>query len=253
MTRRTSNEGFREIHLSGKQLVFLFIATTLVSVVIFLCGVLVGRGVRAQLVTRSAFAENPKPSNEHAGVSREVAESSLGAVSEVLKEVFDAGISESEISGIPDDKQISGGSRGTRLTYHGRLESREEVIGGSSGGRDSDLTGMEQFSNDTSTSLSAVGTAVARSSDELASKFSSVEPSRGYAVQVAALRDQTQAEAIVERLSRRGYPAYVLGPTPGSPAQIYRVRVGSYLDRQKAQEVVRRLETEEKLKPWITR
>ena len=61
------------------------------------------------------------------------------------------------------------------------------------------------------------------------------------------------AEAIVERLSRRGYPAYVLGPTLGSPAQIYRVRVGSYLDRQKAQEVVLRLETEEKLKPWITR
>ena len=72
-------------------------------------------------------------------------------------------------------------------------------------------------------------------------------------MQVAALRDRTQAEAIVERLFRRGYPAYVLGPTPGSPAKIYRVRIGSYLDRQRAQEVVHRLETEEKLKPWITR
>ena len=252
MTRRTSNEGFREIHLSGKQLVFLFIATTLVSVVIFLCGVLVGRGVRAQLATRSAFTENQKPSNERAGASRKLAKSSLGLVGEALNGVFDVGISESEISGTADDEQISSDNREVELTYHGRLESREEMIGDSSG-VGSALTGMEQLSNDTLTSLSAVGMAVARSSDEVASKFSSEEPSRGYAVQVAALRDQTQAEAIVERLSRRGYPAYVLGPTLGSPAQIYRVRVGSYLDRQKAQEVVLRLETEEKLKPWITR
>lgn len=42
----TSDEGVREIQLNGKQLVFLFMAVTVVSVVIFLCGVLVGRGVQ---------------------------------------------------------------------------------------------------------------------------------------------------------------------------------------------------------------
>ena len=41
-----SDEGFHEIQLNGKQLVFLFMAATVVSVVIFLCGVMVGRGVR---------------------------------------------------------------------------------------------------------------------------------------------------------------------------------------------------------------
>jgi hypothetical protein len=45
-THDTADDGFHEIQLSGKQLVFLFMATTVVSVVIFLCGVLVGRGVR---------------------------------------------------------------------------------------------------------------------------------------------------------------------------------------------------------------
>ena len=44
----TPDDGVREIHLSGKQLVFLFMAVTVVSVVIFLCGVLVGRGVQAR-------------------------------------------------------------------------------------------------------------------------------------------------------------------------------------------------------------
>ena len=46
--RSPPEEGFHEIQLSGKQLVFLFMATTVVSVVIFLCGVLVGRGVRTE-------------------------------------------------------------------------------------------------------------------------------------------------------------------------------------------------------------
>ncbi|MEX2270210.1 MAG: SPOR domain-containing protein [Vicinamibacterales bacterium] len=49
-----SEEGFHEIQLSGKQLVFLFMATTVVSVVIFLTGVLVGRGVGAETVIADA-------------------------------------------------------------------------------------------------------------------------------------------------------------------------------------------------------
>ena len=48
MASHTTDDGFHEIQLNGKQLVFLFMAATVVSVVIFLCGVLVGRGVRAE-------------------------------------------------------------------------------------------------------------------------------------------------------------------------------------------------------------
>ena len=51
----TPDDGVREIHLSGKQLVFLFMAVTVASVVIFLCGVLVGRGVQA----RTAMIDAP--------------------------------------------------------------------------------------------------------------------------------------------------------------------------------------------------
>ena len=45
-----SDEQFHEFHLDGKQMVFLFMASTVVAVVIFLCGVMVGRGVRASRV-----------------------------------------------------------------------------------------------------------------------------------------------------------------------------------------------------------
>jgi cell division septation protein DedD len=46
MATATHDDGFHEIQLNGKQLVFLFMAGTVVAVVIFLLGVFVGRGVR---------------------------------------------------------------------------------------------------------------------------------------------------------------------------------------------------------------
>jgi len=48
MAGATHDDGFHEIQLNGKQLVFLFMAVTVVLVVTFLTGVLVGRGVRAE-------------------------------------------------------------------------------------------------------------------------------------------------------------------------------------------------------------
>ncbi len=48
MATAAHDDGFHEIQLNGKQLVFLFMAGTVVAVVIFLLGVFVGRGVRAE-------------------------------------------------------------------------------------------------------------------------------------------------------------------------------------------------------------
>ena len=53
------DDGFHEIQLNGKQLVFLFMAVTVVSVVIFLCGVLVGRGVRAERAATEVAVAGP--------------------------------------------------------------------------------------------------------------------------------------------------------------------------------------------------
>ena len=46
-----TDEGVHEIQLNGKQLVFLFMTGTVAAVVVFLCGVMVGRGIQAPRVT----------------------------------------------------------------------------------------------------------------------------------------------------------------------------------------------------------
>src|SRR5262249_56471743 len=43
----STDDGFHEIQLSGKQLVFLFMIAAVVLVATFLCGVQVGRGVKS--------------------------------------------------------------------------------------------------------------------------------------------------------------------------------------------------------------
>jgi cell division septation protein DedD len=56
LSHDAAEDGFHEIQLSGKQIVFLFMVVTVASAVIFLCGVLVGRGVRSQ---RGEAVDNP--------------------------------------------------------------------------------------------------------------------------------------------------------------------------------------------------
>jgi cell division septation protein DedD len=74
-----------------------------------------------------------------------------------------------------------------------------------------------------------------------------------WVVQIVALRDRSMAGSIVERLSGKGYPAFVVNPSAGTPAPVFKVQVGRYADREQAEQVARRLEKEEQFKPWVSR
>jgi cell division septation protein DedD len=95
-----ADEEFHEIHLSGKQLVFLFMATTVVSVVIFLCGVLVGRGVQASRAAEGAVLP--------------------GAAAAGAAEGTMAGLASGEPAGEPPP---AASEAEEDLSYHRRLES----------------------------------------------------------------------------------------------------------------------------------
>jgi cell division septation protein DedD len=69
---------------------------------------------------------------------------------------------------------------------------------------------------------------------------------------VAAVKERDEANTIAQRLSTRGYRAYVMAPVNGAP-RVFRVRVGKFKDRREAERIARRLEKEEQFKPWITR
>jgi cell division septation protein DedD len=77
-------------------------------------------------------------------------------------------------------------------------------------------------------------------------------PGEGFVVQVHAARQRAEATAMAKRLMAKGYSAFVTTSGNGA-ARMYRVRVGKFAQRREAEAVSRRLEAEEQFKPWITR
>ena len=74
-----------------------------------------------------------------------------------------------------------------------------------------------------------------------------------WAVQVVALTDRAAASAVVQRLSAKGYPAFLVSPQSGAPVQNYKVQVGKFEDRAEAEQIAGRLKKEEQFQPWILR
>ncbi|HEY6360321.1 MAG TPA: SPOR domain-containing protein [Vicinamibacterales bacterium] len=209
-----SDEGFREIQLNGKQLVFLFMTATVVCVVIFLCGVMVGRGVvRAQQLTELTRVAADVPTDPTV-VQPPAAAASAGALS-------DAPLSTQET-----------------LTYPDRLAERTPPA--------ETLRGALPAIPEPAAEIPPAARATAGVSDDPGEQVSG-----GFVVQVAAVRQSGEADSIARRLSTKGYPAFVTSP-PGA-AHLFRVRVGTYKDRREAESIAARLEKEEQFKPWITR
>jgi DedD protein len=74
-----------------------------------------------------------------------------------------------------------------------------------------------------------------------------------FTVQIAAVLTRGEAQSIVNRLIKKGYPAYVFEPPGGDRTGGFRVRVGSFTSREEAEPTASRLQKEEQYKPWITR
>jgi cell division septation protein DedD len=216
------DEGFHEIQLNGKQLVFLFMAATVVSVVIFLLGVFVGRGVRAE---RSTVADNSTTAVPAADTSPAPAPATATAAPAPPP----AG---SDPTAAAPPKEAA-----EDLSYFNRLEKSNPPA--------------EKLKPVKPAPASPPAKAAAPA--EQAAAGGASEPSgSGYAVQIAALNVRSDAEAIARRLSNKGYAAYVVSPPDGTPS-VYRVRVGKFPTKREAESIAAKLQKEEQFKPWVTR
>lgn len=65
-----------------------------------------------------------------------------------------------------------------------------------------------------------------------------------YYIQVAALNSKDAATSFAELFKAKGYPALVLDPFSTDGRSVYRVRIGGYETREKAEEVLAQLKAE---------
>jgi cell division septation protein DedD len=235
LSHDAGEDAFHEIQLSGKQLVFLFMATTVVSVVIFLCGVLVGRGVRAEALSASSVAN----------VSTPAASAST------------AGIAVPDRTPPPVDPPAPAAEDPTKYSYQKRLDGEKTPVESlkppaAESKRTSDApkpTPAPAASTPTPTPAPAPAAPAATTS----SPSPTATRTGAWAVQVVALTDRAAATAVMQRLSSKGYPAFLVHPQPGAPVQHYKVQVGRYNDHGEADQIKARLKKEEQFEPFIVR
>jgi cell division septation protein DedD len=224
----TNDEGFREIQLNGKQLVFLVMAATVVSVMIFLCGVMVGRDVRPDRAAAQEVA---------AGVAPDPGATPAPAAAPATPLV-------TEPPAPPDE-----------LTAPERLQAEKPV-------EEELKTAPPPKTEPVAQRPTPVAAATPKNGPSptvrapAAANPSEAAPNPtgpGFAVQVAAYADRREADTLAKQLLSKGYPAFVMDPVKGGPKAMYRVRVGKYKTYKDAQSVSTRLETSEQFKPWIAR
>ena len=215
-----ADEGVHEIQLNGKQLVFLFMAATVVSVVIFLCGVMVGRGVRPALAA-AAVESSRTPVDPTASIRSAPAPT-------------------------PGDRQPI--TTQEELTYAERLERAvppPETLKEPARATPAAESAPEPAPPREAAPVTRPGT----EPKTIEQASLAVPPGNGWVVQVGAYPRST-AEAIARGLGAKGFPSFIMPRERG----LFAVRVGKYSDRREADAVKLRLEQDEQFKnPWITR
>lgn len=208
-----SEQDFREIQLSGKQVVFLFMAFLVVGVVVFLLGVSVGRGVPsaspaataspAEAATAEVPKELPPPTEPLPGeltYTRDLQGAARGGVPAVPPKP-------------PGDVPPAAAEKTPAQAAPAATKPA------------------------TPATTAKPAPATAKPTSSPASKPAPV--TNGWAVQVNAFGSRENADREAARLKARGYPAFVF-TAPGSGAR-YRVRVGPFADRTEADRAAARL------------
>jgi cell division septation protein DedD len=240
-----ADEGFHEIQLNGKQLVFLFMAATVVSVVVFLLGVMVGRNVR-------------QPSTQIAATAADT------PIDPTAEPTVRSGSTSTASDRTPLSAQET-------LTYPERLEAPEPpaetfneaaapppVVASPPPVAE---TPRETVRTEpaTATKVPAVTSAAAKVAAAAAAPTSAVENAsfhepggNGWVVQVMAAVKREEAESLAQRLTAKGYPTFVSVGDGKVPAK-FRVRVGKYTEKREAEAIELKLQKQEQFKTWLTR
>lgn len=204
----------RGVHLTDKQLVFVVMAATVVAGVVFLFGVLVGRGVP---LGRAAAAE--------------------GALVASTQVVSDGG---ADSVGADPASADPGAKPGTDLSYAERLGKTPPAE-------------RLKLPADAGPPQPPAEAAPPDAGEEISAPPDADAGSRDFTVQVAFTPKRVEADAIVTSLKAKGFDARVFVPGPGDKVGGFRVRVGAFKTQKEAAALAQRLARETRYKTWITR
>ena len=213
-----SETHFREIQLSGKQLVFLFMTSVVVAVGVFLLGVSVGRGVRTNT----------------AGAGIESIEQS--AAVEAPAE-------------LPPETQLTPADTGYHDTLQGTTTPQAEPEP-SEPAAAAPAASVQAASPAPAAVVPAPASPPPPATAPVAAPKPAPVVADGWFLQVGAFRSRENADRQVQQLIAKGYAASVAS---GAAGGLYRVRVGPFAARDEAERNAAKLISQEGIKSSVTR
>jgi DedD protein len=217
---------YYEIQLTNKQLVFYFMAGAAGLILSFLAGVMVGRGVD----TAASADGQTRPLTEERIVSEQPA-----ATPSPTEYSYPQRLEAERPEATLEHPRRSASAATPAPARSAAATPRPTPA--------STPTPRPATPHPTATPVHPPPATPATSSASLPTPLPSTKAS-GYAVQVGAFKDEAGAESVRDGLQKKGVPAYVSGPTPGSGG-LFAVRVGPYRDRVDAETVAERLRADQ--------
>ncbi len=240
---------YYEIQLSNKQLVFYFMAGATGLILSFLAGVMVGRGVDANV--GEVQAARAVPVQEDKVVAEEPPKTAPPAAEDLTyAQRLEADKQEEMLekakpaSGSPAKSLGAAKPAPAKPAPGVAPPALHPATAGTSAPKPAATTPAPKRASPSATS------AAAPAKPGPAPK--AVAPAAGaFTIQVGAFKDKASADSVVSRLKGKGFAAYVV--SPGAAEGLFNVRVGSFAGRADAEHVQARLRDEEKFKPFIVK
>jgi DedD protein len=230
-----AEQGFHEIQLSGKQLIFLFMCAVVATVVVFLFGVSVGRGVRPAAMETAEAA--PAPATSTADLRATQPQPPPPTQTSAKDLTFAESLPQQDLTKVqppspPAEEPRTDAEKKVAPHVEPKAPAEKPV-----------------------TQAPAPPPAAASNVPPAAAPKAIVKsgpPLNGFVVQVEAFNSNDTASSEARKLQGKGYPAFVFTEPANVPGPKYKVRVGPYSARAEADQILKSL-TNEGYKPLIKR
>ena len=250
-----NDQGFHEIQLSGKQLVFLFMSAVVLAVVVFLLGVSVGRGVRGSVANASA-ADVGAPTDTTASAAAPAGTKVTPADLDYREKLQGQGAASNatkpaETPAPPPPAQTDAKATPPAATPE------------ASAAKPPEKPNLLPMTNDTAKAKTPTPTPnsgpkaaatkpttpppAAKPTPAAATTTKPAAGDAGWIVQLNAFSTKGAADSFIKDLKGKGYTAYSV-----STATLFKVRMGPFADRAEADKMAGRL-MKDGYKPLVTR
>lgn len=240
-----ADEGFHEIQLGKKQLVFLFMAAAVFSVVVFLIGVWVGRDVKRpqeELTAETAGEITPDLGTTPAPAGQSAPAPTPQPPTQIASNELDYTARLQTGNAKPDEPQKAA-EPPTPAAESGDVPKAIETKPAKPDATKSDATKTAPAKPDAAKPDATKGAdKTAAAKDAKPGTFN---------LQVGAFGTKKPADTLVAKLKKKGYEAYIA--TSASGPTKFKVRVGPYASRAEADAAAEKLKKEEGLSPLVQR